>query len=143
MKCNCCNKNDSESRCYICSKPMCNACKIIKTLNYDNRGVGNDWGTCKDCYEPWVYWMREIGKTDFDIFEMQHTEYDRNTIEQLYRGSLMQCDKCKYIWDGNAQCPCWQDLDIFDIFDSDDDTYQSEPKQQHDVVVCETMTERN
>jgi hypothetical protein len=87
--------------------------------------------------------MREIGKTDFDIFEMQHLDYDRNTIEQLYRGSLMQCDKCKNIWDGNAQCPCWQDLDIFDIFDSDDDIYLSEPKQQRDVVVSETMVERN
>ena len=88
MKCNCCNKNDSESRCYICSKPMCNACKIIKTLNYDNRGVGNDWGTCKDCYEPWVYWMREIGKTDFDMpwGEFEAKSYIRDDEEVMSSG---------------------------------------------------------
>ena len=23
--------------------------------------------------------------------------------------NLIECDDCKRIWDGNAQCPCWLD----------------------------------
>ena len=143
MKCECCNKNRSVQNCYMCIKSICKQCQIINTLNYRNKGVGGDWGTCKECYEQWVYWMKELGKTDFEIFEMLHPGYDKDTVEQLYNGSVTQCDNCKHIWHGNAQCPCWQDIELFDIFDSDDDDDDdAQPKHQHYVEVCESMEDR-
>ena len=67
MKCECCNKNRSVQNCYMCIKSICKQCQIINTLNYRNRGVGGDWGTCKECYEQWVYGMEmhnvRVGKT--------------------------------------------------------------------------------
>jgi hypothetical protein len=36
-------------------------------------------------------------------------------------GELMeQCDNCGNIWDGNAQCPCWQ------INHDEEDEYQAD-----------------
>ena len=38
---------------------------------------------------------------------------------------LEQCDNCGNIWDGNAQCPCWQ-------INHDDEEDEDEEEQEDD-----------
>lgn len=35
---------------------------------------------------------------------------------------MMECDNCGNIWDGYAQCNCWQ----MDYYESDESGYESE-----------------
>jgi hypothetical protein len=47
---------------------------------------------------------------------------------------LEQCDNCGNIWDGNAQCPCWQinHEEEEDEEDQEDDEDQEDEEDQED-----------
>ena len=77
--CNICDINQSQQKCEQCNKHMC---LDIKCIDYNNNKI---------CYE------------------CSQKNYDEYLKEQIEHGSLVKCDTCGYIWDGNAQCPCWSD----------------------------------
>lgn len=45
---------------------------------------------------------------------IQQYTYDFDDV--LHYHGLVQCDNCGNIWDGNAQCNCWQFTLIEEIF---------------------------
>ena len=94
MNCHCCDKNEHVHCCHICSKSMCNSCQIIKEYNQDHPGFGNDKGTCKKCFEPWVFWLKYLGKNDRGIFEMQHPRKKSDEMRRLYDSSLNYFSVC-------------------------------------------------
>ena len=44
-------------------------------------------------------------------YQMMCEENQMNTFLDLESGRLVQCEYCGNIWDGNAQCNCWQWLE--------------------------------
>ena len=62
-------------------------------------------------------------------YECSQKNYDEYLKEQIEHGSLVKCDTCGYIWDGNAQCTCYLDDHPFTAFidltesDSDETNY--------------------
>jgi len=52
-------------------------------------------------------------------YECSQKNDDEYLKEQIEHGSLVKCDTCGYIWDGNAQCPCWNEQ----INDSEEESH--------------------
>jgi len=99
MNCHCCDKSSQSNSCHICSKCMCNSCQIIKEYTPDHSGFGNDKGTCKKCFEPWVFWLKYLGKNDWEIFEMQHPNKKTDEIRRLYDSSFNYYGVCGSVRD--------------------------------------------
>ena len=108
--CHICVKNTSQQNCKQCDKPMC--LDIICIDLQDNN-------LCSKCY---------------------HKNSEIQLKEQLENGSLVQCDNCGNIWDGNAQCNCWFDQDWNDdISDSDEENIN---ELKNDIHVIENEDEQ-
>jgi hypothetical protein len=45
---------------------------------------------------------------------MEHEDNLTHIINQLEIGELVSCENCGNIWDGHAQCNCWQWNDILE-----------------------------
>jgi hypothetical protein len=62
-----------------------------------------------------------------EIYLMENEDNLIYTINQLEIGELVSCENCGNIWDGHAQCNCWQWNEIFsDSYNSDDGYTDSE-----------------
>ena len=59
------------------------------------------------------------------------------TIRSLQNGTLVKCDACGNIWDGNAQCNCWQwnlDEELSETSDYDPMVYGADPVSVCDII---------
>jgi hypothetical protein len=62
-------------------------------------------------------------------------------IIELEAGRLVRCDDCGNIWDGNAQCNCWQwqdfDEELTETSDYDPIIYGADPTSVVDILKYE------
>jgi len=58
---------------------------------------------------------------EHEIYLMEDEDNLIHTINQIEQGQLIVCNNCGNIWDGNAQCNCWQWNYILEQFNDDID----------------------
>lgn len=97
-KCQDCDEKTTTNICEYCQKEICMDCE----------GPENNYILCRKCYYN-LYVEQKITVTDM----------------MLKHGSLIQCGSCGNIWDGNAQCNCYEYFD-FQKIDTDDELTDEE-----------------
>lgn len=102
----------------------CKECNIELT---DDIKYTDDF--CCPCYEK---------KTDDD--------YEKHIQHLLETGEMIQCEYCGNIWDGHAQCNCWEWTNVFhddeEIFDQDY-LHNFEPMSVADIYILDLIHDNN
>ena len=94
--------HETKSRCIVCRKPETSLNNyIVFYQGEDETGI-------------------EHILQENEQFLMEFEESQMKTILDLELGKLIKCEYCGNIWDGNAQCNCYQMNDYYDYYD---DTY--------------------
>lgn len=107
--CNSCEYKLSCRKCFLCKQYVCFSC-IIDKFNNDNV---NDNGTCYSCYNQWDINMQN-NYSIHEINEYLQEQEKKYTDYCLSNGTLVQCENCGNIWDGNAQCNCWLEINLYE-----------------------------
>lgn len=112
-------KTTSEGISLICR--TCGCCNYNKDWYVVNTYLDEWWIYCETCGE-------EVRRED-EIMQMEQEEERTRTIRMLRTGRLTQCGDCGYIWNGQAQCPCWEWT-----YNESDYDYESEYSVSEDNV---------
>ena len=103
-----------------------NHCKECNTEMTDDIKYTDDF--CCPCYEKQV-----------------NDEYNEYIQLLLGTGEMIQCELCGNIWDGHAQCNCWEWYNVYDdeeeneIYDFD----YFEPTSVADIYILDTIYNQN
>jgi hypothetical protein len=97
-----------------------NNCKECNTELTDDIKYTDDY--CCPCYEK---------KTDDD--------YEKHIQHLLETGEMIQCEYCGNIWDGHAQCNCWEWTNIFHDDEEEYDNDYFEPTSVADVYILDII----
>lgn len=81
--CKVCYHDTKEiTNCDYCEKDMCNPCK---------KGIENKYKLCTACHLHFYVW-----------------KLDTIELIDVKMGNAYICNNCNRIWDGNAQCDCYE-----------------------------------
>ena len=75
-----------------------------------------------------------------EICLMEHEDNLTHIINQLEIGELVSCENCGNIWDGHAQCNCWQWNDVFPDYSSNN-SLNDEINDYYNIEVSYTDNE--
>ena len=126
--CNSCDYKLATSKCIVCNNIVCFTC-IIDKFKEGNTIELNEHGTCDLCYDIWYQNMIRKNKSELEIEDYLEIQKQKYIEYCLQTGSLMKCDNCGNIWDGNAQCRCW--IDTYYI-DEEENNYDLESQDDEE-----------